>query len=78
VTERSPRAAILQLLRERVAGATICPSEAARLVAGEDWRAAMDPVHAAAAKLATERAVRLTQRGETVMQPTGAYRIGRT
>lgn len=74
-TEEAARAAILDLLRERDADATICPSEAARLVKGEDWRAAMEPVHAAAAALAAEGNVRLSQRGAIVTVPIGAYRI---
>jgi hypothetical protein len=65
-------------LGERQPDATICPSEAARLIAGEQWRAAMDPVHAAAAQLAAEGRVRLSQRGATVAEPVGAYRIGRS
>ena len=75
--EQSARAAILGLLEERDEGATICPSEAARRVAGGGWRAAMEIVHAAAVELAAEGKVRLSQRGEAVTEPVGAYRIGR-
>jgi hypothetical protein len=71
------RAAILELLGERAADATICPSEAARRIGGEQWRAAMEEVHAAAASLQAEGQVRLSQRGEAVTDPVGAYRIGR-
>jgi hypothetical protein len=77
MTEAAARAAILDLLAERDPGATICPSEAARRVAGEDWRSAMGVVHEAAAQLAAAGAVRLSQRGGAVTQPVGAYRVGR-
>ena len=75
--ERSARTAIQELLLERDAGATICPSEAARRIGGDDWRTAMDRVHKAAAELAAEGHVRLSQRGNTVTRPVGAYRIAR-
>lgn len=78
MTDQSARTAIQDLVRERDASATICPSEAARAVAGEDWRAAMPVIHTAAAELAAEGKVRLSQRGKTVTEPVGAYRIGRT
>lgn len=72
--------AILQLLAQRDTGKTICPSEAARALASErgapdDWRAEMEHVHAAARELATQGAVSLTQSGDAVAEPTGAYRI---
>ena len=35
--------AILELLAQRDAGGTICPSEAARAVAPDDWRPLMQP-----------------------------------
>jgi hypothetical protein len=76
VTVALAQAAILDLLHERAAGLTICPSEAARRIGGEQWRGAMEVVHAAAGKLAEEGRVRLSQRGETVADPAGAYRIG--
>jgi hypothetical protein len=40
------KATIMELCQERGQGKTICPSEAARRVAGEsgDWRALMGPV----------------------------------
>lgn len=75
MTERSARAEILSLLGERKADATICPSEAARRLAGDKWREAMAEVHAAAAELEAEGKVRLSQRGRSVSLPVGAYRI---
>ncbi len=43
---------------------TICPSEAARAVAGQggDWRALMDETRAIAASLAAEGAIEVTQK----------------
>jgi hypothetical protein len=62
--------AILRLLRERGAGKTICPSGAARYVAGSDERAAwqplMEPSRAAARRLVAEGKLVITQRGEVV------------
>lgn len=62
-------AAILSLLGARRAGATICPSDAARLVAGPDpaeWRPRMDEARAAAARLVARGEVVVAQRGEVV------------
>ena len=54
------REAILALLARRRPGTTICPSEAARALAGDDdaaWRPLMPAVREAAAALADEEAV---------------------
>ena len=73
--------AILELLSHRRAGATICPSEAARAVAGPggDWRPLMDQARAAAAHLVEAGEVVITQRGEVVDLGTarGPIRIRR-
>ncbi len=71
--------AILALLAERAAGATICPSEAARRLAGPegDWRAAMARVHAAADALAQAGAVGFSWKGEPMQKRRGPYRITR-
>lgn len=58
--------AIRQLLAERAAGKTICPSEAARLLAPEAWREQLDIVREAAAKMVERGELVVTQRGETV------------
>ena len=60
------RGAILNLLSQRAAQATICPSEAARAVAPDDWRPLMDPVREAAAELAEEGRVEVLQGGREV------------
>ena len=78
--DRELEAAILELLAARGAGATICPSEAARAVApasgsghedavapSEDaWRALMEPARRAARRLVAAGEVELTQRGGVV------------
>ena len=71
--------AILTLLGQRPAGATICPSEAARLLAGPqgDWRAEMERVHAATDALVEQGAITLSWKGETKQKRRGPYRIAR-
>lgn len=61
--------AILELLDSRRPGATICPSDAARRVAGDDpdvWRPRMDEARAAAARLVARGRVVVTQGGDPV------------
>jgi hypothetical protein len=57
---------ILGLLRRRAEGASICPSDAARAARPQGWRALMDDVRAAAARLADRGEVEVTQRGRKV------------
>jgi hypothetical protein len=61
--------AILRLLAERGAGKTICPSEAARAVGGEEkaaWEPLMEPARAAARRLVAEGKIVITQGGRVV------------
>jgi len=61
--------AILDLLAQRRPGATICPSEAARALAGDEdsaWRPLMPAVREAAARMAAQGRVQVTQRGQVV------------
>lgn len=71
--------AIRALLEGRADGATICPSEAARAVGGDDWRALMEPARAAARRLVAAGEVEITQRGRVVDPSTakGPIRIRR-
>ena len=72
--------AIVQLLDQRSAGSSICPSEAARLVAGsDDWRALMEPARRAARRLVASEVVVITQGGHVVDPSTakGPIRIRR-
>jgi len=61
------RAAILDLLARRAPGATICPSEAARALGGDDgFRPLMPLVRAAAGELVAAGELEVTQRGSVV------------
>jgi hypothetical protein len=75
--------AILSLLAERTAddpNKSICPSEAAKLVAGDprtkshatrrDWEALMEPARAAARRLAAEHRIVITQHNQPVNPAT--------
>ena len=72
-------ATILLLLDNRAADATLCPSEVARALAGEnksrEWRAAMPAVHTAVDGLLGNGAVRLSWKGEPLTTRSGPYRI---
>ena len=70
------RDAVLALLAARAEGGTVCPSEAARVLAADgDWRAQMPRVHAAVDALGAEGAVRLSWKGEAMAERAGPYRI---
>ncbi len=71
--------AIDALLADRRAGATICPSEAARAVDPKGWRELMPAARAAAGRLAAAGQVEVTQRGEVVDVATarGPVRVRR-
>lgn len=73
------REATLALLAARSENATVCPSEVARLIAGEDgaWREAMPQVHAAVDALVNEGAVQLSWKGRPLAMRAGPYRIAR-
>jgi hypothetical protein len=73
-------AKILELLGKRAAGATICPSDAARAVRPDDWRDLMEPARRAARRLVTAGEVTITQHGTPVDPSTarGPIRIRRT
>jgi hypothetical protein len=79
--DRALEDAIQSLLEARARGASICPSEAARLVGGEDgWRALMEPSRAAARRLVAKGRIEMTQRGSVVDPSTarGPVRLRRT
>ncbi len=73
------RAVILELLERREPGKTICPSDAARALAGNDFRPLMDTTRAAAAELVADGEIEVTQRGEVVdiAQARGPIRLRR-
>lgn len=66
VTEQRLREAILDLARERGPSKSICPSDAARAVGGDDWRDLMDDARDAARTLAKAGDVEITQGGDVV------------
>ena len=72
--------AIVEILKARAQGATICPSEAARLVAGDEWRTRMEEARAAARLLVAKGMVEITQGGSVVDPSTarGPIRIRAT
>jgi len=76
-TETRIAQAIMSLLRQR--NGTICPSEAARSVAPDDWRDLMPLVREIGARLQDDGVLRVTQKGEEVspMQVKGPIRFGR-
>lgn len=70
---------ILELLASRARDATICPSDAARRIGGDDWRDLMEPARRAARRLVASGDVVITQRGSVVDPSTakGPIRIRR-
>lgn len=58
-------ATVLSLLRHRDGG-TICPSEAARVVGGDDWRGLMETARDVAGELQAAGLVEVRQGGEQV------------
>ncbi len=72
VTRKAAEAAIGDLLAARAAGRTICPSEAARRLGGDDgFRALMPLVRDAAAAMVARGELEVTQRGR-VVEPQSA------
>ena len=72
------RRAIEGLLERRGIGKTICPSEAARAMAGPggDWRRLMPEVHGAVDAMVAERRIQLSWKGAALNKRNGPYRIG--
>ncbi len=58
--------AILETLHARKAGATICPSEVARLLHPDDWRERMEEIRQAARRLVATGRIDITQGGRVV------------
>jgi hypothetical protein len=78
-TDQQLETAIIDLLGARAGGGTVCPSEAARAVGGEEWRPLMDDARAAARRLVAAGRVEITQGGRVVDPSTarGPIRIRR-
>lgn len=74
------RAAILELLAAREAGKSICPSEAARALAGSDerqWSRLMKPVRGVAVDMARAGEIEIRRKGKPVDPEgfRGVYRL---
>ncbi|MEK9938796.1 MAG: DUF2256 and DUF3253 domain-containing protein [Ilumatobacter sp.] len=76
--DRRLESEIRSLLEARARGATICPSEAARVVS-DDWRPLMDRARSAARRLVVSGEVEVLQGGRVVDPSTakGPIRIRR-
>lgn len=71
--------AIMRLLDARGPDKTICPSEAARALAGDDdFRPYMEAVREAALRLVDSGRIEVTQRGRpvTITEARGPVRLG--
>lgn len=66
VVDQQLSTAILDLLAARARNATICPSEAAKAVGGDDWEELMEPARCAARRLVITGEVEITQGGRVV------------
>lgn len=77
--DRALEEAITTLLAGRARDATICPSEAARAVGGEEWRPLMERARRAARRLVAAGEVEICQRGGVVDPSTarGPIRVRR-
>jgi hypothetical protein len=65
--DRDLEACILALLEQRAKDFTICPSEAARRVFGEEhWQSEMERTRCAARRLVNQGKIVITQKGQVV------------
>lgn len=62
---------IATLLAARAQDATICPSDAARAIGGEEWRDLMEPARRAARRMVARGELQITQ-GGSVVDPSTA------
>jgi len=78
-TDTALETAIVDLLAQRAGGATICPSEAAQRVGGDDWKPLMEPARRAARRLVAAETIEITQGGRVVDPSTarGPIRLRR-
>lgn len=69
---------ILRLTAARGRGKTICPSEAARAIAADDWKQIMPDIQNAARRLARSGKVQITKGGKPTDPDTarGPIRLG--
>ena len=78
-TDRQLEETIGTLLAARAQDATICPSDAARAIGGEEWRDLMEPARRAARRMVARGELQITQRGSVVDPSTakGPIRLRR-
>lgn len=78
--DRALEQGIRSKLASRARSSSICPSEVARDVGGEDWAELMEPARMAARRLVATGEVEITQGGRVVDPSTakGPIRIRRT
>ncbi|MBX0301130.1 DUF2256 and DUF3253 domain-containing protein [Cryobacterium sp. 1639] len=70
-TDRQLEETIVTLLAARAQDATICPSDAARMIGGEEWRDLMEPSRRAARRMVARGELEITQ-GGSVVDPSTA------
>lgn len=77
--DREVERALVARAGRAASGATFCPSEVARTVGGEDWRACMEAVREAARRLVVRGELEVLQRGSVVDASTarGPIRLRR-
>lgn len=78
--DRELEGAIRKTLASRAATSSMCPSEAAKAVGGDEWRELMEPARRAARRLVAAGEVEITQGGRVVDPSTakGPIRIRRS
>jgi len=78
-TDRTLERTIDELLDARAATSSICPSDAARAIGGDDWRDLMEPARRAARRMVARGEVEITQGGNVIDPSTakGPIRIRR-
>jgi Protein of unknown function (DUF3253) len=74
---RTAEDAILRLIEERGAAKSICPTDAARLLAGEDWRRRLPEVRQSAIHLARAGRIAILRHNKPVDPNAfkGVYRL---
>jgi hypothetical protein len=75
----TPEDAILAAIDARAAGKTICPTDAAKVLDPENWRARLHQIRSAGVHLARTGAIAIYRKGKPVSPDgfKGVYRLGR-
>ena len=66
VTDAAIQTCLLTLVRDRGPNKTICPSEVARTLGGDDWRALMPRVRSVGVTLVNAGDIVVTQKGQVI------------